>query len=141
MEKEIVKDGSVDDYKKWLRVETLYPLLSVSDMSQCPPMRHMRYSFGVYAIYLKEVKCGDLRYGRHYYDYQEGTVVCIAPGQVVGGEDTGEMFQPNGWALLFHPDLIRGTLLGQHMKEYTFFSYESNEALHLSERERAMVVE
>ena len=60
---------------------------------------------------------------------------------MVGGEDTGEMFQPKGWALLFHPDLIRGTLLGQHMKEYTFFSYESNEALHLSERERAMVVE
>ena len=141
MEKEILNVDTVDAYNKLLGVETLHPLVSVIDMSQCPPMRHMRYSFGVYAIYLKEVKCGDLRYGRHYYDYQEGTVVCIAPGQVVGGEDTGEMFQPKGWALLFHPDLIRGTLLGQHMKEYTFFSYESNEALHLSERERAMVVE
>lgn len=141
MEKQIVNVDTVDAYNKLMGVETLHPLVSVIDMSKCPPMRHMRYTYGVYAIYLKEVKCGDLRYGRHHYDYQEGTVVCIAPGQVVGVDDTGEMFQPKGWALLFHPDLIRGTSLGQHMKEYTFFSYESNEALHLSERERAMVVE
>ena len=97
--------------------------------------------YGFYCVFLKDVKCGDMRYGRHYYDYQEGTLVFIAPGQVVGIEDNGEVFQPKGWALLFHPDLIRGTSLGRSMDEYTFFSYEANEALHLSEQERLVVLE
>ncbi len=141
MDNKILHLETVDAYNKLLEIETLHPLVSVIDMSQAKPMRHMRHTFELYVIFLKEVKCGDLRYGRHYYDYQEGTLVCVAPGQVVGVEDNGEVFQPKGWALVFHPDLIRGTSLGQHIKEYTFFSYESNEALHLSEREREMVVE
>ena len=60
---------------------------------------------------------------------------------MIGFEDDGREFQPKGWALVFHPDLIRGTSLGRNMKEYGFFSYEVNEALHLSERERGMVVD
>lgn len=141
MEKKIINIDSVDAYNKLLGLETLHPLVSVIDMLKAKRIKHMRHAFGLYVIFLKEVKCGDLRYGRHYYDYQEGTLVCVAPGQVVGVEDNGEEFQPKGWALVFHPDLIRGTSLGQRIKEYTFFSYESNEALHLSERERAMVIE
>lgn len=141
MEKKIINIDSVDAYNKLLGLETLHPLVSVIDMSKAKRIKHMRHAFGLYVIFLKEVKCGDLRYGRHYYDYQEGTLVCVAPGQVVGVEDNGEEFQPKGRALVFHPDLIRGTSLGQRIKEYTFFSYESNEALHLSERERAMVIE
>lgn len=101
----------------------------------------MRHTFSFYTVYLKEVKCGDLIYGRQYYDYQEGTVVCLAPGQVIGIEDNGETFQPKGWALCFHPDLIRGTSLGSHIKEYTYFSYEVNEALHLSLEERGIFVD
>ena len=73
--------------------------------------------FGFYAIFLKEVKCGDLLYGRQHYDYQEGTLVCLAPGQVIGIEDNGEVYQPKGWALVFHPDLIRGTSLGRNIRE------------------------
>ena len=65
----------------------------------------------------------------------------IAPGQVCGVEDKSEMIQPEGWVLAFHPDLIRGTSLGKHIKDYNFFSYEANEALHLSERERQIVLE
>ena len=52
-----------------------------------------------------------------------------------------EILQPNGWALAFHPDLIRGTHLGRHIKDYSFFSYNVNEALHPSERERQIVLE
>ena len=76
-------------------------------------MRHFRQTYGFYAVFLKEIKCGDMIYGRHYYDYQEGTLVCLAPGQVIGFEDDGREFQPKGWALVFHPDLIRGTSLGR----------------------------
>ena len=100
-----------------------------------------RVHFGFYCVFLKEVKCGDLKYGCNYYDYQEGTLVFIAPGQVVGIQNDVNNFQPKGWGLFFHPDLIRGTSLGQHIKEYTFFSYEANEALHLSEKERQIVMD
>lgn len=141
MEHDIQHLATIDDYDKMLGVETLHPLVSVIDFSKVARRRHARNTFGFYAIFLKEVKCGDLIYGRQRYDYQEGTLVCIAPGQVIGVEDNGEEFQPQGRALLFHPDLLRGTQLGPRMKEYGFFSYEVNEALHLSERERAMVTE
>lgn len=132
----IIKIDTVAEYNDVFGVETLNPLVSVIDMSKCPPMRHRKHVFGFYAIYLKDVKCGDLIYGRQTYDYQEGTVVCLAPGQVIGAADNGEKFQPKGWALFFHPDLIHGTSLGKHIKEYSYFSYEVREALHLSERER-----
>lgn len=138
---EIPRIDNICDYNSIMGLETLHPLVSVVDLSKSKRMTHMRHSFGFYAIYLKQVKCGDLIYGRNYYDYQEGTLVCIAPGQVLGVEDNGEYFQPKGWALLFHPDLIRGTSLGRNIKNYSFFSYEANEALHLSEQERVVVID
>lgn len=86
------------------------------------------------------MKCGDLRYGRHYYDYQEGTLVFVSPGQVLGNDDNGEYFEIEGYALLFHPDLLRGSSLGRKMKDYTFFSYDASESLHMSERERQLFI-
>ena len=141
MDSKILHIENVCDYNAQLGVETLHPLVSVVDMAQAHPIRHTRQTFGFYAIFLKEVMCGDMIYGRQYYDYQEGTLVCLAPGQVIGFEDNGEVFQPKGWALVFHPDLIRGTALGQHIREYSYFSYEVNEALHLSEWERELVID
>lgn len=82
-----------------------------------------------------------LRYGCNYYDYQEGTLVFLAPGQVIGVEDNGKVYQPQGMALVFHPDLLRGTTLGRTIKDYTFFSYQVNEALHLSEQERHIIID
>ncbi len=141
MDKKIANIETVSAYNDLIGVETLHPLVSVIDLSEANPMKHFRQVFGFYAVFLKEVKCGNLIYGRQYYDYQEGTLVCLAPGQVIGLEDNGETFQPKGRALIFHPDLIRGTSLGRNMKEYSFFSYAVNEALHLSERERRMVTD
>jgi len=137
----ILKLESVSQYNDLMGQETLHPLVSVIDFSKTKPMNHVRMNLGFYTIFLKDVKCGDIKYGRNYYDYQEGTLVFIGPGQVVGIENNGEYFQPQGWALLFHPDLIGGTSLGHHIKDYTFFSYESYEALHLSERERQIVID
>lgn len=137
----IIHIENIFQYNERVGVETLHPLVSVIDMSRARRLSHQRQTYGFYTVFLKEVKCGDMIYGREYYDYQEGTIVCLAPGQVIGFEDNGEVFQPKGWALLFHPDLIRGTSLGRNMKNYTFFSYEVNEALHLSEQERQVVVD
>lgn len=131
MEK-IMKIDNVSDYNNMAGVETLHPLISVIDFSKSKPVRHLHRNFGFYAVFLKDVNCGDLRYGRNYYDYQEGTLVFIAPGQITGIENDGSWFQPKGYGLPFHPDLIHGTSLGRHIHDYTFFSYEVNEALHLS---------
>lgn len=132
---------TINDYNVFNNNETLHPLVSVVDVSKASPRQASNMYFGFYTIFLKEVKCGDLRYGRHTYDYQEGTLVFIAPGQVVSVDNSGETYQPKGYALIFHPDLIHGTALGRHIQDYSFFGYQSNEALHLSERERKIVLD
>jgi AraC-like DNA-binding protein len=140
MEK-IIKINTVDFYNKLRGVETLNPLVSVLDLSKAKSLPEETFNFGLYAIYLKELKCGELRYGRSTYDYQEGTLVCVAPGQIMQVHARTETVAPKGWALVFHPDLIKGTLLGKHIQEYNFFSYDSNEALHLSEKEKHIVMD
>jgi AraC family transcriptional regulator, transcriptional activator of pobA len=132
---------TVNDYNLFNQHETLHPLVTVIDMSKADPRKATNMYYGLYTVFLKEVKCGDLRYGRATYDYQEGTLVFIAPGQVIGVDNSGETYQPKGYALAFHPDLIHGTSLGRHIQDYTFFGYQSNEALHLSERERKLVLD
>lgn len=137
---QILKLDNITQYNSMRGVETLHPLVSVVDMSKAMPTQSLRINFGFYCVFLKEVNCGELKYGCNYYDYQEGTLVFVAPGQIVG-VTSNEIIKPKGWALLFHPDLIRGTSLGHNIKDYTFFSYEVNEALHLSERERQIVID
>ena len=132
---------TVSDYNAFNNNETLHPLVSVIDFSKANPRTGSRMYFGFYTVILKDVRCGDLMYGRHTYDYQEGTLVFIAPGQIAGVNSKGETFQPKGYALVFHPDFVHGTSLGRHMQEFSFFGYQSNEALHLSERERKVVLD
>lgn len=138
---EIITIDSVDQYNKIFGLETKHPLVSVVDLTNAAtwPAR-ARFRYEVYALFLKNVKCGNIRYGRQYYDYQDGTIVCFAPGQVTDLEMLENM-QPNAQGILFHPDLIRGTALGQEIRNYTFFSYESNEALHLCEEERRTILD
>ena len=132
---------TINDYNVFNNNETLHPLVSVVDLSKADPRQGSRMYFGFYTIFLKDVKCGDLVYGRHTYDYQEGTLVFLAPGQVAGMNSNGEFYQPKGYALIFHPDLVHGTALGRHIQDYTFFGYQFHEALHLSERERKIVLD
>jgi AraC family transcriptional regulator, transcriptional activator of pobA len=132
---------TIADYNSFNNNETLHPLVSVIDFSKAAPRQGSKMYFGFYTIILKDVKCGDLVYGRHIYDYQEGTLVFIAPGQIAGTKSNGETYQPKGHGLVFHPELIHGTSLGRHIQDYNFFSYQSNEALHISERERKIVLE
>jgi AraC family transcriptional regulator, transcriptional activator of pobA len=137
---EILKFETVSQYNTFNKNTTLHPLVSVVDLSKAEPRRLRRMSYGFYTVFLKEIKCGDLRYGCSNYDYEEGTLIFLAPGQVIGsnGED---YYQPQGQALVFHPDLIRGTSLARNMNDYTFFSYAVNEALHLSESERQIILD
>jgi len=132
---------TVNDYNLFNNNETLHPLVSVVDLSKAAPRSGSQMYFGFYTIFLKDVKCGDIIYGRHTYDYQEGTLVFMAPGQVAGINSSNELYQPKGYALVFHEDLLHGTHLGRHIQQYGFFGYQFNEALHLSERERKIVLD
>ena len=115
--------------------------MSVLDQSKSAPIQPVRQLSELYIIFLKDVQCSPLNYGRNQYDYQDETLLFIAPGQVFGFDENEEILQPNGWALAFHPDLIRGTSLGKQISHYGFFGYDVNEALHISDRERQIVLE
>lgn len=132
---------TINDYNVFNKNETLHPLVSVVDLSKADPRSGSKMYFGFYTIFLKDVKCGDLVYGRETYDYQEGTLVFLAPRQVAGLNSNGEIYQPKGYALIFQVDLIHGTSLGRTIQDYSFFNYQSNEALHISERERKIVMD
>jgi AraC family transcriptional activator of pobA len=143
---QVYKFDTVSEYNALNNHETLHPLVSVIDFSKSKPWswpggKTIKVNYGLYCIFLKEIKCGDLKYGCNYYDYQEGSLVFISPGQMVEIEDFGQNFQPKGYALMFHPDMIHGTALGRHMQDYSFFGYQSNEALHLSKTERQIVLD
>ncbi len=131
---------TINEYNQFNNNETLHPQISVVDLSKAAPRTGPRMYFGFYTIFLKDVKCGDLVYGRDTYDYQEGTLVFLAPGQQAGINNK-ELYQPKGYALVFHSDFIQGTSLAKRMHEFSFFGYHSNEALHLSERERKTILD
>lgn len=100
-----------------------------------------RYTFDFYQISLKEGMSGTMSYGRNTYDFQEGTMTFIKPNQVVKVENGGNFEGSSGWTLLFHPDLIRRSELGQRIEYYSFFDYEVNEALHLSVDEKGALTQ
>ena len=138
----IQKLESVAQFNSQRGQETLHPLVTVLDQSKSKPVEAKRYLSDIYIVFLKDVKCEVFQYGRNKYDYQEESLLFIAPGQVFGFDLGAEtLIQPRGWALTFHPDFIKGTSLGKKITEYGFFSYDVTEALHISKRERQIVLE
>ena len=85
----VLKLDRVEQYNDLVHYPTLHPLVSVIDFSQCPLCERVRFCVGFYTVFLKDVKCGDIQYGRRTYDYQEGTLVFLAPGQCVGFDNRG----------------------------------------------------
>lgn len=138
---EVLKFETITQYNGYNQHPTLHPLVTVIDYYKAAPRKLQKTYFGFYMILLKDVKCGDLKYGKNTYDYQEGTLVFIAPGQVLSVDTPDDLYQPKGHGVIFHSDLIKGTALGRHIDDYTFFSYNMNEALHISERERQLVLD
>lgn len=138
---ELIKLDSVDKYNKMYGLETLHPMVSVVDLTKATRrVNHISMSYDLYAIYLKENKSCEIKYGCRYYDYQEGTIVCFAPGQNAEISMIKDEDKPKVYGIIFHPDFIRGTSLGQNIRNYSFFMYSTNEALHLSDREREIVM-
>lgn len=97
----------------------------------------------LYVIIFKSSNiCSSFSYGRNSYDHEDGTLVFTAPGQVMEFDNDSaedEQIDPDGWSLVFHPDIFRKSELSDNMKKYSFFHYDSNEALHLSDPERIAI--
>ena len=131
----ILKVRNVNDYARYVGCAEQHPLVSVIDFAEVSPVRHSLNDYGVYGVFFHDEAEIDLAYGCGKYDYKKGTVICVAPGQVGGKEDNGEEVMLTGWALLFHPDLLHGFPLEKRIREYSFFDYRINEALHMTEEE------
>lgn len=125
------------DYSK-----PLHPLISLIDYHKIEVTSNMvnvSVMSSLYSIALKKNCSGNLLYGRGNYDFDEGALVFIGPEQLVEHQGDPEQISLDGWGLFFHPDLIRGHAIFENMDEYSFFGYESNEALHMSEREKESI--
>lgn len=136
----ILKVNKTSDYSAYLGQTDRHPLLTVIDYSEISPIHHSLNHYSVYGIFVQENNGLDLTYGCGKYDYRDGSLICVAPGQIGGKEDNGDTVSIGGWALLFHPDLIHGTPLEKEIRNYTFFDYSVNEALHMNEKEHDIIV-
>ncbi|MFA0087429.1 helix-turn-helix domain-containing protein [Vibrio sp. 10N.261.51.F12] len=101
----------------------------------------VKICFDLYLISLKDSAHCTVGYGHTTYDFDIGTMTFLAPGQEVTIEATEPVEDSLGWTIAFHPQLIKRSDLGSKMSQFTFFEYQNNEALHLSERERVMVTD
>lgn len=118
-----------------------HPLIAVIDTADIvfgKEMQGLKITSDLYSIALKDASCG-LDYGRKPYDFNEGVLFFSAPKQVFTVTKVQKLNEVKGWMIYFHPDLIRNTKLASKIYDYTFFNYEVNEALHLSEKEQSLL--
>lgn len=137
--KNILKIRNVNDYSRYLGAPDQHPLVCVINYAELSPTRHTLNDYSVYGLFFMDEADLSLEYGCGKYDYNGGTMICVAPGQIGGKEDKGELVNLSGWGLLFHPDLLHGSALERKIKDYSFFDYRVNEALHLTDGERDII--
>ena len=116
----------------------MHPLVAVVDFTKVDEVfeKGVMVSTDFYSLIFKNYCTNKIKYGRQHLDFEEGNLVCIAPKQVIVFDDeVDQKTDKMGWGVFFHPDLIRSTTLAGKMRDYTFFTYEVSEALHLSDKE------
>jgi AraC-like DNA-binding protein len=121
----------------------LHPLITV--IKEWPQINfdftNTKMTSDLYILGMKGDVKGTFKYGRNTYDFEEGTLVFMAPNQVAKFDEADTESDRNGWNIFFHPDLIRKSVLGKTIKNYSFFNYGHNEALHLSDKEKYMLTD
>ncbi|MCR5198507.1 MAG: helix-turn-helix domain-containing protein [Prevotella sp.] len=138
--KQILKVHNVNDYARYIGAPVLHPLVSVIHYDELEHCRHSLNNYDVYGIFIGDETLENLTYGLTTYDLHRHALMCVAPGQIGGKADTGEEIQTKGWALLFDPELLHGTDLERRMPSYTYFSYNTNEALLMTAEQRLTIV-
>ena len=140
MMEKILKVHRVNDYARYIGAPELHPLVSVIHYDELQHCRHSLNNYVVFGMFIGDETLEELTYGLTTYDLHRHALMCVAPGQIGGKADTGEEIQTKGWALLFDPELLHGTDLERRMASYTYFSYNINEALHMTDRQRQTIV-
>ena len=138
--KKILKVHDVNDYARYIGAPELHPLVSVIHYDELEHCRHSLNNYDVYGIFIADEMLEELVYGLTTYDLHRHALMCVAPGQIGGKADTGEEIHTKGWALLFSPELLHGTDLERQMSAYNYFSYNTNEALLMSDEQRQTIV-
>ena len=139
--KEILQLDTIQKYNDLYGLETIHPSVSIVDLTQATHIvNHIKMNYGIYALYLKNNLSCAIQYGRNKYDYQEGTIVCFAPGQIGEVNTHEDEVKPEVYGILFDPSFIKGTNLSRQMSKYCFFSYDVTESLHLSDDERKVIM-
>lgn len=126
-----------EEHSFWGLPKPMHPLVSVfrySEDYKAEPTLPEHRAFGFYAISIKKNYAGKFRYGQRYYDFDAGVMTFISPNQILSFKQ-GDVTPTEGVTLLIHPDFLASYPLAKNIKRYGFFSYEVNEALHLSEQE------
>ena len=143
-ENKIIKIDSVSELHKLMGLpKPKHPLVSLvnyNDIQYAAIENSVKAILNFYTVSIKHNADCKFNYGQNYYDFDEGVLAFMEPGQIASGTQTGNL-RAEGWLLVFHPDLIRNYPIGKNIKNYGFFSYAVNEALHLSESEEAMLGE
>ena len=138
--KKILRVHHVNDYARYIGAPVLHPLVSVIHYDELEHCRHSLNNYDVYGIFIGDETLEDLTYGLTTYDLHRHALMCVAPGQIGGKADTGEEIHTKGWALLFDPELLHGTDLEVRMSAFTYFSYNTNEALLMTAEQRLTIV-
>lgn len=117
-----------------------HPLISIIQMNKINyngGLHDVKIVVNLFHVAFKKGCDGELTYGRNSYDFEDGTLVFTAPGQVLSYDSSeGDSGNPGeGWSLVFHPDLLLRSDLSNRMESYSFFDYDVSEALHISEKE------
>lgn len=142
--KPIIHLSDISEINRFVKSSTRHPLVSIVDFSKADEYieEGTRISADFYSIIFKNYCTNQLKYGRQSLDFQDGNLICIAPRQILTMDTEIEMKEDRtGWGLFFHPDLLRGTSLANKMSEYSFFSYDVTEALHLSDKEKSILLD
>lgn len=144
MENKFIKINSVSELHKLMGLpkpkHPLVSLINYNDIQYAAIDNSIKAILNFYTVSIKHNADCKFNYGQNYYDFDEGVLAFMEPGQVASATQNGNI-KGDGWLLVFHPDLIRNYAIGKNIKNYGFFSYAVNEALHLSESEEKMIGE
>lgn len=136
---------TISEYHRVMRLpKPEHPLISVINLESIkymPPVEEpLSLMFDFYSIALKRTPHVKFKYGQGEYDFDEGTMFFMSPGQVFGVEfDKDAVLKRSGWTLFIHPDFLWNTSLAKTIRQYGYFDYSVNEALHLSEKEETTI--
>lgn len=141
MENQVIQIKTISElHQAFGLAKPKHPLVSVvrhSDLKLENDYTNQRFSFDMYMIMLKGNQEATLKYGRNKYDFQEGTMVFLSPNQIISTDSSDFSDTQEEWTILLHSDFIRQNNLFDLFKNTPFFSYDSHEALHLSDDEKS----